>query len=120
LLAKSVCDFGKKLMTNQLKTITIALALLHTGIVYSQSFINCIPYIQGRLDQGMNCTTTNYGNNPSNGTGGGFMDSFSSGYNAANQVGKDAQQNNMINKARQDCNNGVARACEYLKQNNVY
>jgi hypothetical protein len=94
-------------------------AMLLSGVAISQSFTNCIPYVAGRPDQGMNCSTTNYGNN-SNGSPGNAMDAFQSGYNASGQVRRDSDQNNMINKARQDCNNGVARACEYLKQNNVY
>ena len=105
----------------QTASLLIAISSLTLPIgIEAQSFTNCIPYVQGRPDQGMNCSTTTYGNNSTNNGGGGFMDSFSSGYNATSQVGRDAQQNNMIRRAREDCNNGVARACEYLKQNNVY
>jgi len=83
-------------------------------------FTNCMNFQSNNPNGGAICSTNCSGGGSSGGYGPTAMDSFNSGYNSMNQVTQSQKQNEMINRARVDCNNGVAAGCDYLKRNNAY
>lgn len=78
-------------------------------------FTSCMAYQQNNPSAGQICNTTC--------NGGGFVnpaDSFRQGYESTNRMLEDVKRQEMINRAKNDCNNGIQAGCEWLKRNNIY
>lgn len=83
----------------------------------SNCFTSCIPYQQNNPSAGQNCTTTCSGGNDG---GGSLMDAYRKGYESTRSVEQDIERKKMINRAKDDCNNGIQAGCEWLRRNNIY
>lgn len=105
-------------MTHIMKLVVLTASLLPV-LSWGQGncFTSCMAYQQNNPSAGQICNTT------CNGAGGGFanpMDSFRQGYESTNRMLEDVKRQEMINRAKNDCNNGIQAGCEWLKRNNIY
>lgn len=105
-----------RLIKNVIALIASLLPILSWG--QGSCFTNCMSYQQNNPSAGQICNTT------CNGVGGGGfvnpMDSFRQGYESTNRMIEDAKRQEMINRAKNDCNNGIQAGCEWLRRNNIY
>lgn len=101
------------------RILSIALSAISlSSYAQNNCFTSCMAYQQNNPSAGQICNTT------CNGVGGGGfvnpMDSFRQGYESTNRMIEDAKRQEMINRAKNDCNNGIQAGCEWLRRNNIY
>jgi hypothetical protein len=100
--------------------MVLVLFIAQNSIAQNSCFTNCMNFQSNNPNGGAICSTNCGGGAGVSSQGLNVGAIVGNGYAAGAAIRQDQNRNESINRAKTDCNNGIAAGCDYLKRNNIY